>query len=257
MYRKHTNFAIEPKRADFQGYVFCFMLCFLSLFASLVKIAHNLVQHCADFFLFFSVRTTGYGRRNTCLLPRQGDLISQMYLYVKMARVDSGNGGARMVEDVGRAMIDEAQFEVGSVIYDRLFPEQMHMHEELNVIKELHGNKLTGKSSSVAQLVQWAKSSQHLFIELPFYFSQDKGSAYPSLATHLTDTRVNIVTKPKSSLIVGNPAPYVIQAADAEWSETYLLMETVYLDDSERRWLVESEVRIVEHLDRRNLLTIN
>lgn len=208
VYKKHTNFAMEPKRADFQG-------------------------------------STGYERRNTCKLPRQGDLVAKMYWYTKVAALAGGAGTARFVDDLGRAMMDEATIEIGSVVYDRLYPEQMHLWEELNVIKECQFGKLTGKSTSVAQLVDYAKNIQHLYVPLPFWFHNDYGSALPTISTHLTDIQVNIRTKAKSALIVGNPAPYVVQASDAEWSETYLLLETVYLDDSERRFLVESELKYI------------
>lgn len=207
-YRKHTNFAMEPKRADFQG-------------------------------------STGYDRRNTNKLPRQGDLVAKMYWYVKMNNLAAGAGTARFVEDVGRAMIDEATIEIGSVVYDRLYPEALHLWEELTTDKERQMGKLTGKTTSVAQLVEWAKYTQHLYIPLPFWFHMDYGSALPTISTHLTDIQVNIRTKAKNQLIVGNPAPYTILAADAEWAETYLLLETVYLDDGERRFMVESELKYI------------
>lgn len=207
-YKKHTNFAMEPKRADFQG-------------------------------------STGYDRRNTNKLPRQGDLIAKCYWYLKVAPVAAGAGTARLVEDFGRAVIDEASIEIGSVVYDKLYPEALHVWEELTCDKERQLGKLTGKTSSTAQLVDWAKFNQHFYIPLPFWFHNEYGAALPTIATHLTDIQINIKTKPKSQLIVGNPPPYAIQAADAEWLETYLMLETVYLDDAEREYLSKAELKYV------------
>jgi hypothetical protein len=208
VYKKHTNFAMEPKRADFQG-------------------------------------STGYDRRNTNKLPRQGDLIAKMYWYVKLAKLDNGDGRARFAEDVGRLLCNEATIEIGSVIIDRLYPEQMHMWEELTTDRERQLGKLTGKSQSVAQLAEWAKYTQHMYIPMPFWFHCDYGSALPTISTHLTDIQVNIKTPPKSQCIVGMTPDYVTSAADGEFLETYLLLETVYLDDAERRFLVETELKYI------------
>lgn len=210
VYKKHTNFAMEPKRADFQG-------------------------------------STGYERRNTNKLPRQGDLIAKMYWYAKVANVDLGAGRGHLIEDFGRGVIEEATIEIGSVVYDRLFPEALHLWEELTTDKERQLGKLTGKSQSVAQLVEWSKYTQHFFVPLPFWFHCDYGAALPTISTHLTDIQINIRTKAKASCIQPSPGipVYAPTAADAEFLETYLLLETVYLDDAERRFLVESELKYV------------
>lgn len=208
-YKKHTNFAMEAKRAEAQGVV-------------------------------------GYGRRNTFKIPRQGDLIAKMYWYVKTDPINSGLGGAHLVEDFGRAIQDETTFEVGSVVYGRLYAEAMHLWEEFTTLKEQQLGKLTGKSMSEAQLVDWGKFRQHFYIPLPFWFSDnDYGSAWPMIAAHMTEVQVNINTKTKAQCIKGFPGPYVIQAADAEFSDSYLLLETVYLDDAERQFLVENELKYV------------
>jgi hypothetical protein len=208
VFKKHTNFAIEPKHAEFQG-------------------------------------TIGWDRRQTCLIPRQGDLISKIYLYVKIANLDTGLGGARFVDDLGRAMLEEVSLEIGSVIYDRLYPEYMHAYEEVTTDRERQLGKLTGKSQSVPQLVAWAQNTQHLYVPLTFYFHDDIGSSLPLVGLHLTDVKVNVKTKAKAAVIVGNPAPYVVTSTDAEIQEMYLFMEIIFLDEPERVWMSSSELKYV------------
>lgn len=207
--RKHTNFAMEPKRADPQS-------------------------------------IAGYGRRNVFKLQRQGDLICKAYWYLKTDRVNAGAGGAYLVEDFGRAIIDDTtDIQVGNVQYDRLFSEAEHAWEEMNTPQELMLGKLTGKSQSIPQLVDWAKFAQHFYIPLPFWFHTDFGNAFPMIASYMTDVTINITTKSKANLIKGFGAPYVVQAADAEFLDSYLILETVFLDDSERKFFVESELKYV------------
>lgn len=208
VYKKHTNFGMEPKRIQFQGSV-------------------------------------GYDRRNSAKIPRQGDLLAKAYWYLKVANVNGGMGGAHLVESYMQAVMEEATTEIGSVVYDRIFPEADHAWEELTTMKECQLGKLTGKSDSEAQLTEWAKYSQYFYGKLNFWWTMEYGSALPTISTHLSDIYINIKSRPKASMIKGFPGPYVIQAADAEWLDTNLLLETVYLDDAERRVFVEQEMKYV------------
>jgi hypothetical protein len=206
--RRHSVFASEPKVAEMQGSV-------------------------------------GYDRRQICTIPRMGDLLSKIYLYVKLGELDTGLGGARYVDDVGRAIINEVSLEIGSVVYDKLYPEYMHAYEELSVIREKQLRKLTGKSSSIPELVSWAQQIQHLFVPLNFWIMDDWGQSLPIVSLHLSELKINLKTNSKSSLIIGNPAPYVVTAADATIHEMYIFTEVVFLSDAERQFMAKNELTYV------------
>jgi hypothetical protein len=203
--RRHSVFASEPKIAEMQG-------------------------------------SYGYDRRQICVVPRMGDLQSKLYLYVKLGSLDGGLGGARYVDDVGRALINEVSLEIGSVVYDKLYPEYMHAYEELSVMRERQMRKLTGKSSSIPELVAWAQQTQHLYIPLSFWIMDDWGQSLPIVSLHLSEVKINIKTNTRASLIVGNPDPYVVVAADATIHEMFIFTEVIFLSDSERQYMAKNEL---------------
>jgi hypothetical protein len=206
--KRHSVFASEPKIAEMQGSV-------------------------------------GYDRRQICTIPRMGDLIAKLYLYVKIGNLDGGLGGARFVDDVGRALINEVSLEIGSVVYDKLYPEYMHAYEELNTIRERQMRRLTGKSSSVAELVAWAQQTQHLYVPLTFWMMDDWGQSLPLVSLHLSEVKINLKTNSKSSLIIGNPAPYVVLAGDATIHEMYIFTEVIFLSDAERQYMAKNELTYI------------
>ena len=106
-FKRHTAFAMEPKQIEFSG-------------------------------------STGYGKNNQATLPRNGDMIAKLWIVIDIAWLDARNGGARYVEDLGRALFEEIKLEVGSVVFDRLFPELEHAYEELTTLRERQLGRLTG-----------------------------------------------------------------------------------------------------------------
>lgn len=204
-HERHTPFALEPKNIEFQGQV-------------------------------------GFGRTSKAILPRNGDCVAKVHLVVDLGRLDGGNGAARYVEDVGRAMLDEVKLEIGSVVYDRIYPELEHAYEEISTLAEKQLGKLTGKTQSVADLNNWAQNTQRLYIPLCFYFCDSYGKAIPVVALHLTDVKISVKLKSLSALVQSTTAaPYTITAADGVIGDMFLLAETVFLDDPERNWFAETQ----------------
>jgi hypothetical protein len=173
----------------------------------------------------------------------------KMYLYIELGALNSGAGGCRFVEDVGRAMCEEIRLEIGTVQYDRIYPELMHAVEEQSVLAEKQLGKVTGKSQSVAELVDMAKNTQYLYIPLIFYFQNDYGSAIPLVALHLTDIKVYVKLKAKSDMIVSVGAAYTVLTTDATINAMNLLCEIAFLDDAEREWFANTNLKylITQH----------
>ena len=212
IYKRHTPFTLEPKTIEFTG-------------------------------------NTDWNRRVSATMDRVGDLCCKVYLYMEVGRLNNGLGGCRFVEDFARAACEELQLDVGTVQYDKLYPELMHAWEELSVVAEKHLGKVTGKSQSIAELVTMAQSTQYLYIPLIFYFENDYGSAIPLVALHLTDVKIYVKLRAKDQLIVGVGAPYTVQASDAVINTMHLLCEIAILDDPERDWFANSNLKylITQH----------
>lgn len=210
---KHTPFAIEPKEFEFQG-------------------------------------TADWNRRVTCTIPRTGDLLKDCFLVMTIGRLDNGNGNAYFTDDLGRACLDSIVVELGSVQYDILQPEYMHAYEELSVLKERQLGYLTGKSGIKAELVEWGKHDQKLYVHIPFFWSDETSNSLPLVALHLTDVKIHVRWKPKAAVIKSTDEnnPYVINdQTDALIKECYIMSEIVYLDDPERDWFADSALKYLLH----------
>jgi hypothetical protein len=205
--RRHTPFAMEPKTVEFTCPV-------------------------------------TWGRRGYAQLERIGDLCCRVWLYVELGNLDHGNGGAYYTNDVGRAMIDEITLEMGNVQYEKIQPEIMHAWEELTTDSERQLGKLTGKATSTAQLVEWAKKTQLLFVPIDFFFCSYE-DALPLVAMHLTDIKIYIKLKQKSDVICPVGDSYTVTAEDAIINDCSLTVETIVLDDTEREWFVSTPLKYV------------
>lgn len=206
---KYTQFAMEPRTIEFQG-------------------------------------SYGYGKTTHAILPRNGDLISKVYVCVTISNLDAGAGGARFTDDIGRWLFEEIRFEAGSVKFDVMWPEFEHAKEELTCPIEQQARILTRKSESESELVEWAKHTQTLWIPLTFHFFRNWCDSYPIIALHLTDTKIYVKFRSKAEVIKSaTSSPYLYNATDAEIKDCVLKAETVFLDDAERDWFADTQHKYV------------
>lgn len=199
--KRHTQFAMEPRTIEFQGAV-------------------------------------AWNRTCTASIPRVSDLLPKLWLVVELGALDSGNGGAYFTDDVGRAMFEEVKLDCGAVTFDRLFPELEHSIEELDVCKEKQLGMLTGKSSSVQELIDAAKGIQKLYVPLSFWFNNDYANALPLVALHLTDIKIQVKLRKLADLVIAVPLSGYTgpTGTEGELINLNLMAEFVFLDDPEREW---------------------
>ena len=120
--KRHTQFAMEPKHIEFQG-------------------------------------SYGYGKTTSALLPRNGDVLPRAAVAIQVGPVAGGAGTARCVDDVGRYMFEEIRIEMGAVKFDAQWAEHEHGYEEITKHRDQQFGRLTGKSESEAELIQWGMNN--------------------------------------------------------------------------------------------------
>lgn len=204
--------------------------------------------------VIFNTQVT-WGRRGFATIERIGDLLTRVWFFMELGELDGGAGGAYYTNDVGRAMFDEITLEMGNVQYEKLYPEVMHGWEELTTDAERQLGKLTGKATSIAQLVDWAKTRQQLYVPIDFFFCNYE-NALPLVGMHLTDIKVYVKLKEKDKIICGVNPGYVVTAADAVIHDVSLTVETIVLDDTEREWFVGTPLKYTIHQWQLNQNTI-
>lgn len=97
VYRRHTNFAIEPIEQSFKG-------------------------------------TINFGQKVSCELSRNGDLIHKVYLHVELPSLN--NTDSAWVDNIGHVLINEVSVEVGGQVIDRHYGDWFNIWNELTQTAE-------------------------------------------------------------------------------------------------------------------------
>ena len=83
VYRRHTNFSMESIEQTFNG-------------------------------------STGFGKKVSCTISRNGDLVHTVYLEVTLtALAQAGNGALSWITNLGHSLIDEVDVEIGGERIDK------------------------------------------------------------------------------------------------------------------------------------------
>ena len=212
VYRRHTNFSVEPIQQTWNG--------------------------AADF-----------GRTVTCNINRNGDLITNMYVAVKLNAVPSGSTAWGYVRRLGHAMVEDCKVEIGGSKIDEHYGDWMNIWYELThkVGQEKGYAKMIGDVSSLTSVNTDAKRAHQLYIPLVFWFNRNNGLALPLIALQYHDVRVTLKFRDSAACVnyVGTSAPTLNNLM----ADSYLLIDYVYLDSEERkRFAQASHEYLIEQL---------
>jgi hypothetical protein len=223
VYRRHTNFAIESVQQTFNG-------------------------------------TTGYDKRVTAQISRNGDLIHKMYVVMNLKRTSVA---AVPTSRLGHYLLKKVELEIGGQLIDRQYSEWMYIWNELSLPKGKQvgfdqmvggindkGLKInttpvagtytvdptdtttlidpeTGKlilSGSTAEVVNQEKERYKLYVPLEFWFCRNIGLSLPLIALQYHEVKVNIEFREDTST---NKALL--------FDDATLWVDYIFLDTDERR----------------------
>jgi len=193
-YRRHTNFAMESIEQTFNGQ--------------------------ADF-----------GRRVTCTISRNGDLVYRTYLQVTLPEINQSmlsasgtyNDGvyARWLDFIGEQLIAQVEVEIGGQRIDRQYGDWMHIWNQLTqTAEQLRGYfKMIGNTTQLTYITdptfanvtgpcassggpsqvcapRNALPETTLYIPLLFWFCRNPGLALPLIALQYHEVKINIDFRP-------------------------------------------------------------
>jgi hypothetical protein len=245
VYRRHTNFSVEAIEQTFNG-------------------------------------TPDYGKKVSCTISRNGDLIYRMYLEATLPEVDTSGTTATLpfsdisnihwVNYVGERLIDYIEVEIGGQRIDKHYGEWLHIWNQLTLppgqeyaYQRMVGNvpRLTAnyRNSGIQTIFNDKKLPQtKLYIPLQFWFCRNPGLALPLIALQYHEVKINIQFQELSKLFfigVGNTSPVTVRApelGDAPGKIKSLVgsslwVDYVFLDTDERRRFAQlSHEYLIEQL---------
>ena len=163
VYRRYTNFAIESIPQTFSG-------------------------------------NPDFGKRVTCTIARNGDLINRIYLQVTLPPlssipVSSPASRVRWVDRIGHALIDSYELLIGGQSIDKQYGEWLEIWTQLALAPGKLGayNRMIGHTMS---MLSDATSSQYtLYIPLQFWFCRNAGLSLPLIALQYHDIKINVAVQ--------------------------------------------------------------
>ena len=211
VYRRHTNFAVEPIQQTWNG--------------------------SADF-----------GKTVQCNINRNGDLITNMYLAVTLNEVAAGSVSWGYVARLGNALVQETKVEIGGSKIDEQYGDWLNVWYELThkTGQERGYAKMIGDVPALTNLAT-SKSKYQMYVPLQYWFNRNNGLALPLIALQYHDVRMTVQMNSAANCInyAGATAPSYTNLM----GDSYLLIDYVYLDSEERkRFAQASHEYLIEQL---------
>jgi hypothetical protein len=200
VYRRHTNFALEAIEQTFNG-------------------------------------TVDFGRKVSCTVSRNGDLIHKVYLQVDLPALANSGAGASVAwtRNIGHVIVDYVNIEIGGQEIDRHYGDWLNIWNELTQTAEKEDGYNVMIGSTVALTTPAASiPAATLYIPFQFWFCRNPGLALPLIALQYHEVKFNISFRAASECYITHngsaPSSGVPSIANAS-----LYIDYVYLDTDERR----------------------
>ena len=233
VYRRHTNFAMESIENPFNG-------------------------------------SPGFGRKVTCTIQRNGDLIYRIYLQATLPKVslqntDGSGAQFRWLNWVGHNLVKNVELEIGGQRIDKHYGDWLQIWNELTqeAGKQAGYAKMVGNVPQLVNLlVQGGEDCDNdcsggepnssneflmcapeytLYIPLQFWFNRNPGLALPLIALQYHEVRINLEFNDLRNLCydqtpsLGNVHTIRDRVAAAGLVAASLYVDYIYLDTDERR----------------------
>jgi len=158
VYRRYTNFSMEAIEQTFNG-------------------------------------TADFGKKVTCTISRNGDLIHTIFLQVTLPSVQSTEASSffRWVNYIGHALIKSVEVEIGGQRIDKQYGDWLNIWNELTQqpgLKEGYDN-MVGNTISLTGTGLRGTDATTLYIPLQFWFCRNVGLSLP--LSHYSITKLRLI----------------------------------------------------------------
>lgn len=216
VFRRYTNFSMESIKQNFSGNI-------------------------------------DFGRRITCTISRNGDLINRLLLEIELPtleKVDSdltntGNNtyyGQGWVDEIGHAIIKSVELEIGGQLIDKHYSEWFSIWNELSLTEgQKNGyNQMIGNQTNTQPVYNQDYSRTRFYIPLIFWFNRNPGTALPLIALQYHEVKINLELNSLSNVLLEQ------RTESADWVKPFsnpnvsivscnLYVDYIYLDTDERK----------------------
>ena len=179
-----------------------------------------------------------FGKRVTCRLSKNGDLINRMYIYLELPNIpvfydnttDTPNQIKKLawIKKIGYGIIKSVELEIGGQLIDKHYGDWFNIWEELTETCQRDTlNKLIGNVPDVYNFTN-GKDTYKLFIPLKFWFCRNIGLSLPIIALYFNDIKIHVEFNELSKLIRKSATNYIeIDDNSVLFNEGDLITQTI------------------------------
>ena len=179
--------------------------------------------------------TTGFGKTLTVTVPRKGDMINDVCLYVKLPKLSRASGSTYTgwCQSVGYAMIDYVEVIIGETVIDKQTGLSMEIQDYLSCPSDKRGgrDKNVGRYNTELVLPQGAVADREFFIPFQFWFNKKISASLPLYLINMQEVKFRIKFREFQQLVVyDGPTPPVNQ----EILDASLIVDYLILNDRDK-----------------------
>ena len=138
--------------------------------------------------------TPDFGRRITANLSKNSDLISSLYLYVKIPSISKRINKFEKIKwsrNIGFDIIKYIELEINGQLIDKLYSDWLYIWSVLTTQQNISENKLVGNINHIYNY-SYEKNSYNLYIPINFFFNKFKGISLPIISLQSSDIKIHI-----------------------------------------------------------------
>lgn len=168
----------------------------------------------------FFTNEPDFGKRSTCIISPEADLIDNMALRIilpripKISNTDIKNRESQTkfawIRRIGHAMIKYIEIEINGKIIDRHYGEWLHIWSTLTTrnINDKGFDKLIGNVPELTEFTN-GKDEYTLYIPLYFWFCRTSGLSLPLVSLQYSDVKINVEFYDLEQCYYVNPTQYI------------------------------------------------
>lgn len=170
----------------------------------------------------FNGGTTDYGKKLSCTISRNGDLVSTMWLEITLKKAAGASFYA------AESLIKEVELEIGGQRIDKHYSDWFRIYDELF--------RSSDEKTAYRRLVDFDSPAanadvgvvKRFYMPLIFFFNRTPGLALPLIALQYHEVKLNFT--------LASAAEMALNGVDTSYTPTVTLYATfVFLDTDERR----------------------
>jgi len=151
--------------------------------------------------------TASWGKRVTCTISRNGDLIHRVYLQVTLPPVECAGAVSncfRWVNYVGHCLIKYVDVEIGGQRIDRHYGDRLTIWNELTQEPghQVGYDNMVGNTPALTGAGLGRTEATTLYVPLQFWFNRNPGLALPLIALQYHEVKINFEFRQKQDCYV-------------------------------------------------------